>query len=424
MNKANLYLKNCKYVEPFSGKIFDTDIEVESGNNGKLKILPLGTTTRDFIDCKGKIVTRSFVNAHHHIYSALARGMPAPEKLPRNFHEILQYVWWKLDRSLTREMIEVSAQVTAIESLKSGVTFIIDHHSSPESIEDSLWIINSSLKKSGIDSIVCYELSDRDGDRAKKKAIEESERTLKSGIPSLVGLHASFTVSDDLMKNAVELAGKYNSGIHIHVAESPTDNEISLRNYGKRAVERLKHSGVLEFKKTLLAHCIHINDKERDLIKNSPAMVVRNPRSNLNNGVGIFDDRDLDEKILLGTDGINSDILEEFRLYFLLNGGKQDNSPRRAYNSLRRAENYLAENSFLTDRENDLVILNYENPTDLNNENFYSHLIFGISSGNIETVISGGKVVMDKGKFTVLDEESVMVHAVELSRYLWEKMRK
>lgn len=424
MNKANLYLKNCKYVEPFSGKIFDTDIEVESGNSGKLKILPLGTTTRDFIDCKGKIVTRSFVNAHHHIYSALARGMPAPEKLPRNFHEILQYVWWKLDRSLTREMIEVSAQVTAIESLKSGVTFIIDHHSSPESIEDSLWIINSSLKKSGIDSIVCYELSDRDGDRAKKKAIEESERTLKSGIPSLVGLHASFTVSDDLMKNAVELAGKYNSGIHIHVAESPTDNEISLRNYGKRAVERLKHSGVLEFKKTLLAHCIHINDKERDLIKNSPAMVVRNPRSNLNNGVGIFDDRDLDEKILLGTDGINSDILEEFRLYFLLNGGKQDNSPRRAYNSLRRAENYLAENSFLTDRENDLVILNYENPTDLNNENFYSHLIFGISSGNIETVISGGKVVMDKGKFTVLDEESVMVHAVELSRYLWEKMRK
>ena len=422
MDNSNLYLKDCLYVEPFSGRIFDGDIEVEKGKEGNLRFLPKGSFSRNFIDCKGKIVTRSFINSHHHIYSSLARGMPPPLKAPGNFHEILKFIWWKLDVSLNREMIEVSALTAAVESLRNGVTFVIDHHSSPGSISGSLELISLSLKRAGINSLVCYELSDRNGPELLNKALEESESVFKSGIPALVGLHASFTVSDELLKKSVGIAEKYNSGIHIHVAESQMDNDISLETYGKRAVKRLKDSGVLEFPKTLLAHSIHINEEERKLIAESPVMIVRNPRSNLNNGVGIFDDTGLEGKILIGTDGINSDILSDVKLYYYLNGGRPDNSPWKAYNSLRRADGYLMKNSFISDRENDLLIIDYKSPTDINKQNFFSHFIYGITSADIKTVISVGEVVMENGVPVGIDQDDLLSRSRELGSYLWKKI--
>ncbi len=420
-----IMLQNALYFDQDKKTFKKTDIEVEQGLGGGLRFNNPGTVTEKsgyFINCEGMLVTKSFVNAHHHIYSALARGMPPPVKRIYKFTEILENIWWKLDRSLTKEMINISAAVSAIDSLKSGVTFIIDHHSSPNSIDGSLESISETLKKSGIKSVVCYEMSDRDGEKSRDEGVYETEKILQSEIPALVGLHASFTVSDILMKRAVKLAEKYDSGIHIHLSESEDDNLISLKRYKKRALMRLSQFGALNFSKTLLAHAIHITEEERRIIASSKAYVVRNPRSNLNNGVGMFRDHMLEDKVLLGTDGIDSDVLADMKEHFYQKCGGESGSPGYSFNCLSRADNYLKNSGFAKARGNDLLIFKYGNPTEINGKNIYSHFIYGIKPANIEYVISDGKIVVDKKKVVSLDEEEIYKESRKLAKTLWKRM--
>jgi len=284
-----LYLKNATYVDYNSFEFKSCNIKVTE--NRKIEFienLPAANERDRVIDCHGKIVTKSFACGHHHAYSALARGMGGPSKTPTNFHEILQYVWWTLDKSLDLEMIEASALVTAISSAKKGVTFVIDHHASPFAAEGSLETIAKAFDRVGVSHLLAYELSDRDGDEVAKKALDESENYLKSGRQGLVGLHAGFTVGESLLENAVQLASKYNSGIHVHVAEDLYDQKMSIENYGQRVIERFGKAGVLDFSKTILAHCLHLSENEKSIIKNSNAWIAENMESNLNNGVGLF----------------------------------------------------------------------------------------------------------------------------------------
>ena len=82
--------------------------------------------------------THGLVCAHHHLYSSLARGMPAPPTQPASFRGVLEQIWWRLDAALDLEMIKWSAALGAAEAVLSGTTAIIDHHESPNAIEGSL----------------------------------------------------------------------------------------------------------------------------------------------------------------------------------------------------------------------------------------------------------------------------------------------
>ncbi len=407
-----IFLKNATYIDPQSLEFISSHIRVEEGTKGKISFhseIPDEKTLKNFevIDCKGMLVTKSFVNAHHHAYSALARGMPPPKKTPQNFLEILKYIWWNIDKNLDKDMIRASALVTALACAKNGVTFSIDHHASPNYINNSLEIIADAFDEVGISHLLCYEISDRDGKEIAEKGLAETKSYLKNN-QGLVGLHASFTVNDNTMKKAADLVNEFNSGIHIHVAEDISDETDCEKKYGKRVIERLNDYALLDSSKSILAHCIHINDNERRILKQSNAYVVQNTESNLNNKVGFFNSLGLGNNIMIGTDGMHSDVLRSSKAAFFV-GQEFDNlTYPSSYERLRKAHNYLKINNFKGDEENNLVVIDYDTPTEINSNNFLGHYIFGLESKQFRHVISSGKLIVKDHKIQTVDENEIL----------------
>ena len=421
----NLLLRNATYIDWKTLDFSNKNIIVRPDDDN-IQLIPRdddGVVYPDteVIDCTGKLVTKSFAVGHHHAYSALARGMGSPKISPRNFHEILQYVWWNLDKKLDAELIEVSALVTAMECARNGSTFVIDHHASPFAVIGSLGIIARAFEKVGVSHLLCYETSDRDGKVIAGEGLEETETWLKDH-QGLVGLHASFTVGDDTLGRAVELMHRYNSGIHIHVAEDNYDQEQTISEHGKRVIERLSDAGVLGSSKSILVHCLHLNDRERELIRNSPAWVAENCESNLNNNVGYFNGAGLGENIMLGTDGMHSDMLQSLKAAFFVGQGHDTVSYDSVYRRFRNVHRYLDENGFRGNGDNNLVVLNYASPTPVTKDNFIGHLLFGISSRHITDVISGGRLMVRKRKIVTVDEQAILKESRKQAERLWNKI--
>ena len=419
-----VYLQNATWIDWRSLAIRSGHIEVQAGSQGSVRFvdaIPTGVKNTDIVDCSGKLVTRSFVVAHHHIYSALARGMPPPARTPRSFHNLLELIWWNLDKQLDANMIRASALATAIEAARCGSTFIIDHHASPYAVEDSLHIIGAALEEVGLRHLLCYELSDRDGTESLQQGLRETDAWLHKH-PGLVGLHASFTVSDATLAAAVKLARQHDTGIHIHVAEAESDQEDSIKQHGKRVVERLQAAGALTSSRSLLVHCLHLNHAERALLRNSPVWVVQNPQSNQNNAVGTFDSTGLGDRILLGTDGMHSDMLSSTNAAYLESQSQVAMSPLQAYTRLRQAHHYLATNQIAGDGDNNLVVLDYHTPTPVTSANWPAHVVYALQSRHVSDVLAQGRWVVRNRQLVHVDEERCLAQAREQAARLWKKL--
>ena len=240
------------------------------------------------------------VCAHHHLYSALARGMPAPPQDPASFLQVLEQVWWRLDQALDLEMLEWSAKLGALEALESGCTAIIDHHESPHAIEGSLSVIAEACADVGVRSSCAYGVTDRHGAEGAARGLEENRRFLAEGGRGMVGVHAAFTCSDDTLQAAAELASNAGVGVHIHVAEGVDDLDAAGRLQG------------LTRDDWLIVHGVHLVDDH-----GLSGTIVHNPRSNMNNSVGYARPTRFDNPIALGTDGIGANMLDEFRVAFV-----------------------------------------------------------------------------------------------------------
>ncbi len=421
-----LFLKNADYVDYQTFEIRNTHLKVNEGNNATiefLKELPAEATQagNTVIDCTNRLVTKSFACGHNHIYSALARGMNPPKKNPLNFYENLKYVWWTLDKSLDKEMVSASAYAAAMSCAKNGVTFCIDHHASPNYILGSLDVIAEAFEKVGVQHLLCYEITDRDGMDRAEQGLQETENYLKHH-QALVGLHASFTVSNETLKSAVALAEKTNSGIHVHVAEDKYDQYHCIINYGQRAIERLNDAGALQFSKTILGHCLFLSDNEREIIKNSPVYVVANVESNLNNAVGIFNPKGLSDNIMLGTDGMHNDMLRSSKSAFLIARMYEDIDYFTPYKRFRNVHKYLSQNNFKGDGDNNLVVLNYDSPTPQHANNFLGHFFFGWESKHVQHVISNGKLIVKDAVLQTVDENEILKFTKTQAERLWKKM--
>jgi len=422
-----IFLKNGTYIDWQTLEFRNTDILVEAGPDGKI-LYPedsgsgfLANPNIAVVDCSGKYIIKSFANGHHHVYSALSRGMPPPKKNPANFQEILHSIWWALDKALDLEAIRLSALVTAIACAKNGVTFVIDHHASPFAVDGSLEIIARAFDEVGINHLLCYEISDRDGEEIARKGLDETAGYL-SQWQGLVGLHASFTISDATLKRSVELASGSGSGIHIHVAEDLSDQEHCLSHYKMRIIERLTYAGAL-VPKTILAHCLHLNEQERKIVSGAPSWVVENMESNLNNAVGFFNSEGLGPNIMLGTDGMHSDMIQSAKSAFFAGHNFDRIDYPETYRRFRNVHNYLNSNGFKGDGENNLVILDYPSPTPFNQSNFLGHFLFGIESKQVTHVISNGSLIVKDKEVVTVDETDILGEARIQAKRLWNRMK-
>lgn len=423
-----LYLKDAMLVDWQSLEIKRTHLAVAEGSQSGISLLKTmppadAMAPQDkVIDCAGKLVTKSFGCGHHHIYSTLARGMPAPRKIPNNFTEVLEYIWWHIDKRLDLEMIEASALASAIYCAKSGVTFVIDHHASPLAIKDSLSTIAKAFDRVGIAHMLCYELSDRDGEIPRKEGLAETETFLAEGHQGHVGLHASFTVGDELLQEAIVLATKHDTGLHMHVAEDRADQEDALAKYGKRVVERLADAGALELNNSILCHCIHLSDHEKELMRQSGVWVAQNVESNQNNNVGLTGYASITDNVMLGTDGMHCDMLRSAKAAFLAGQDTEGIGFDGLYRRFRDVHRYTREFGASGDDENNLIVLDYDAPTEVTADNFLGHFVFGLDARHVETVICKGRVIVEDRRITTVDEAEMLAYAREMGKKLWDKM--
>lgn len=372
------------------------------------------------------------VCAHTHLYSALARGMPGPPKTPRNFVEILEYVWWRLDRALDEESVRSSALVGALDAARCGTTSLVDHHASPNFIDGSLDVLADSIDDVGLRALLCYEVTDRGGSERSKAGVAENRRFLESNrrknIRGVVGAHASFTLEDATLAQLANLADEQATGVHIHVAEDAADEEDSLRRCGKRVASRLADARILR-SKSIAAHCVHLDPVEVDAVHGSGAWMVHNCRSNMNNSVGRAPVAEFLSRGALGTDGIDEDMFAESRTAFFRAREDSLDASAERYGDMLAAGGQLVSQYFDNPvgrlepgTSADLMILDYDPPTPLTGENLAWHWMFALASENVESVMVEGEWVIRNREFVRVDEEKVRAEAKSQARLLWQRM--
>ena len=394
----------------------------------------------EFIDAKGGVIHPAFINTHEHIYSALARGLSIKGYAPNGFLEILDGLWWTIDRNLDNDLTKLSAEATYLECIKNGVTTIFDHHASFGEISGSLFAIEEAARDFGVRSVLCYEISDRDGKEKAHAAIKENVDFAKHAlslkddfIKGMMGMHASFTISDETMELCRKEKPK-EIGYHIHVAEDILDLHRCLKEHGKRIVDRLYDWDVLG-EKTLLAHCIYVNPHEMDLIRDTNTMVVHNPESNMGNACGCPPTMEIVHKGILtgvGTDGYTHDMIESWKVANVLHkhhlvdpGAAWAEVPEMLFQGNARIANRYFEKKLGVLEKGaaaDIIITDYIPPTPMNAGNLNGHMLFGMNGRSVVTTVGNGKVLMKNRELQGIDEERCLAKIREGAARLEKKI--
>ncbi|HEV2445453.1 MAG TPA: putative aminohydrolase SsnA, partial [Candidatus Sulfopaludibacter sp.] len=386
---------------------------------------------QEVVDAGGRLLMPALINCHTHLYSTLARGMAIPGRAPRDFLEILDKLWWRLDCALNEEDIYYTALVGLIDSAKCGVGTLVDHHSSPNACAGSLDRVEQAFREVGLRGALCYETSDRHGARKAVEGIRENvrflERVAKSGdgmIGGAFGLHAAFTLGDRTLRQAVEANQPLGGAFHIHVAEDPCD---------AGAVGRLRDLGVLD-ERTLAAHCLHIDAGEIGILARRHVNVIHNPQSNCNNAVGMANVAEMMRRgvaVGLGSDGYSPRMWDEFKTAFHVQK-LRSGDPRVGY-----AEAYAA--AFRHNRDivrklwgmdvgrlargarADLIMVDYFPPAPLRADNLFGHLLFGIANAPVDSLIVNGRFIVRDKRCVTVDERAVAEKAARQARSLWRR---
>ncbi|HEX3053846.1 MAG TPA: putative aminohydrolase SsnA [Aggregatilineaceae bacterium] len=392
------------------------------------------------LDAHGQLAMPGNICAHTHFYGAYARGLAIPGPAPRNFPEILQRLWWPLDKSLDEKAVRFSALVCLIDAIKHGTTTLIDHHASPNFIDGSLDVIADAVDEAGLRAVLCYEVTDRDGVAKAEAGIRENVRFLRAVkdrplLGASFGLHASLTLSDETLEKCVAAAEGLDTGFHIHVAEHEVDEEDSLQKCGERIVNRLQRLHILG-PKTIVAHAVHVNAEERAILKDTSTWVTHQPRSNMNNAVGAAAlDTMLAEgiKLALGNDGFSNNMLEDWKAAYLLHK-VANRDPRLApgdanarmatENNARLAEVFFAGQTIgklVPGAAADVILVDYHPFTPLTPGNLPWHIIFGFEASMITTTIVAGKILMQDRQLRTLDEATIADEARAYAPVVWER---
>lgn len=397
------------------------------------------------IDARGQYVMPGNICTHTHFYGAFARGMAIPGPAPKDFPEILEKLWWPLDKALTSEDIRYSALVSLIDAVKHGTTTLIDHHASPNAIERSLDTISEAVEQAGVRAVLCYEVTDRDGEEKAQAGIAENLRFLErcdsnspadGRLAAIFGLHASLTLSDETLAACAERAPE-GTGFHIHVAEHEADEDDSQSKSGMRVVDRLAKHGILN-ESTIVAHAVHVNEREIELLAESGSWVSHQPRSNMNNAVGVAEVEEMlraGVNVCLGNDGFSNAMWEEWNAAYLIHKVWRRDPRRMSGGDIIQIA--VRNNSDLASRffpsapvgviepgaHADLIFVDYHPTTPLSSDNLPWHILFGFNESMVTSTIVAGEMLMREGELLTLDEAEITARSRALAPAVWDRYR-
>lgn len=346
---------------------------------------------------------RGFVNAHTHVYSALAPlGFPAPEQAPENFVQILGRIWWRLDRALDEDSLVAAARLYVAEALLHGTTTLIDHHESPNWIDGSLDVIADACDALGIRALLCFGATERNGGREEaRRGLAECRRFIRANrrrlVGGAIGLHALFTVSDETIREAGELCALLGAVLHVHVAEAAVDVEDAVARHYAGPLERLTALQALPGG-SILAHGVHLTESQVRLADSLGCWFVQNPRSNAHNQVGYPRALACSGRVTLGTDGFPSDMRAEAAALHALAEQHGDDSESSGH----RPEAGHALVSALFGKVEDSCVL--------------------LEDASVGTLVIDGRVVVRNGKLQTGDLEEIRRRAAEAAPALWRRM--
>jgi len=411
----------------------------EVGDTGELRAKYQGA---EYIDAHGGVIMPGLINAHNHIYSAFARGLSIKGYNPKNFLEILDGLWWNIDRHLLVADTYWSAMATYLDCIKNGCTTVFDHHASYGGIKGSLFAIADAAEELGVRTCLCYEVSDRDGEAKMLEAVSENADFIKMAMANstdmlkgMMGMHASFTLSDKTLELCRENTPE-GIGFHIHVAEGMDDVYDSLKKYGKRVINRLFDHDILG-EKTITGHCIHVNSSEMDIIKETDTMVVHNPESNMGNAVGIPPCMEMMRRGILlglGTDGYTNDMFESEKVANVIHkhvlcdpGAAWGEVPTMLFDNNAAIGNRYFETKLGVLEPGaaaDIVVTDYDPLTPMNSGNCDGHILFGMSGRSVVTTIINGAVKMKDRELIGIDAGEIMAKCRERSAGLVRRINK
>lgn len=394
------------------------------------------------LDAQGQLALPAPLCGHTHFYGAFARGWAYPGPAATRFGEILERLWWRLDKLLTPEDVRYSALVCLVDAIRHGTTTLVDHHASPHSIAGSLDIIADEVVRSGLRASLCYEVTDRDGEDLARAGIAENARFLRRTraephphLAASFGMHASLTLSDATLAACVAAADSLETGFHIHAAEGLEDVEDSLRKSGKRVIHRLHAAGILG-PRSIVAHAVHVDESEIDVLAATGTWVTHQPRSNMNNAVGTGKVEEMlarGVRVALGNDGFSNNMFAEMKTAYLVHKLTQQD-PRAMPGDLvfKLAFDANAELArifwpnltlgvLMPGAAADLILVDYHSTTPLSAGNLPWHFLFGYEASMITTTISAGQVLMRDRQLLTLDEVEITARSRELAAALWRR---
>ncbi len=405
---------------------------------GRTRDLTEQYPNEEIVNARGQLMMPGSICAHTHFYGAYARGMGIPGPAPENFPQILERLWWPLDKALDKDAVRASALVSLVDAVKHGTTTLIDHHASPNFIEGSLDVIADAVDEAGLRAVLCYEVTDRDGYAKAEAGIEENVRFIQASrnrarVRGTFGLHASLTLSDETLAVCAD-RNPVGEGFHIHVAEHEADEDDSLRRYGKRVVHRLNDLGILG-EKTIVAHCVHIDDDERAILRQTGAWITHQPRSNMNNAVGAmaFDTMLAEDlPLCLGNDGFSNAMWQEWKAAYMLHK-VTSRDPRQAngadvarvaaVNNARLAQQFFGQpvGTLAVGAPADVILVDYRPFTPLTAGNLPWHIVFGFEPSMVTTTMVDGRILMRDRELLTLDEAAIAEEALALAPAVWER---
>ncbi len=408
------------------------DIYIEAGI---LKFKKSFDKTDRIIDAENRVIFPGLVNAHHHIYSCLSKGIPAETPF-KDFLGTLENLWWKLDRALDMESVQLSTLLTLQDCIRNGVTTVFDHHISANFIENSLDVMADVFESFGLNGVLCFETSNRNGEEVFEKSLEENIRFCRKhqnsgNLKGMIGLHALLTLDNQNLEKISQRTES--SPIHCHIAEGEIDEIQSTEKYGKSVIERLEQFDLLR-KNSLLIHASNISEKEMEILKEKDIFITQAIDSNMNNALNIANISKLIDsgiKTTVGTDGMTSNILKAFKNSFLFTKF-QNKNPDIGFPEMKSLflNSFKLKTSFgfplgvLENEPADIVIFDYVPATPFDENTFLGHFIYGITESQARWVIKGDDIMLDDFQMNLTKKyDELIYNRIGISERLFERFK-